>query len=38
MPFTLTVTDRAGGRDQVTVQIGGRTVSGTVTTGDIVTS
>ncbi len=38
VPFTLTVVDRAGGRDQVTVQIGGRTVSGTLTNGDITTS
>ncbi|WP_433801266.1 glycine-rich protein [Actinomycetospora sp. CA-084318] len=38
VPFTLTVVDRAGGRDQVTVQIGGRTVSGTLTNGDITIS
>ncbi|MBE7163230.1 MAG: hypothetical protein INR72_18485, partial [Williamsia herbipolensis] len=36
--FTLTVVDRAGGRDQITVQIGSRTVSGTLTNGDITTS
>ncbi|WP_433801772.1 hypothetical protein [Actinomycetospora sp. CA-084318] len=35
--FTLTVVDRAGGRDQVTVQLGGRTVTGTLTNGDITT-
>lgn len=37
VPFTLTVVDRAGGRDQVTVQLGGRTVTGTLTNGDITT-
>jgi hypothetical protein len=38
VPFTLTVVDKAGGRDQVTVQLGGRTVTGTLTNGDITTS
>lgn len=38
VPFTLTVVDRVGSRDQVTVRIGGRTVSGTLTNGDITSS
>jgi hypothetical protein len=38
VPFTLTVVDKPGGRDQVTVQLGGKTVTGTLTNGDITTS
>jgi hypothetical protein len=36
--FTVTVVDKPGGRDQVTVRLGGRTVTGTLTNGDITTS
>ncbi|MEJ2868864.1 hypothetical protein WCD74_13915 [Actinomycetospora sp. OC33-EN08] len=32
---TVTVVDKPGGRDQVTVRISGRTLAGTLTTGDI---